>query len=156
MESLTPTLFTARNIMTTEIVSVGPDATISEVADLLETYRVSGLPVVDTENRIIGVITEYDLLQSISKLQMSGLVADFMTTDVTSIDQDATLSEISQVFAATRVRRVPVTSSDGKLVGVVSRRDLIFAGNIRQQLLADLPTTEFMASPTARSSDGSA
>lgn len=135
-------LFTAKTIMTTDVVSVGPETDIANAADMMERHRVSGLPVVDHQQRVLGVITEYDLLQSITNLQMSGKVADFMTTNVTVVDQDTPLIALASLFTTTRVRRVPVTC-DGRLVGVVSRRDLIFAGNIRQQLLTELPTRPF-------------
>lgn len=130
-------MFIAREIMTTDIVSVGPDTSIREAVELFELYRVSGLPVVDSRQRVLGVITEYDLLRSISSLQMRGKVADFMTSDVVTVGPDASLADLAELFVSTRVRRVPVVSED-KLVGVVSRRDLIFAGNVRQQLI-DLP-----------------
>jgi len=139
MLSAPPTLFTAGKIMTTDVVSVGPDTSIEEVADLLEEYRVSGLAVVDDQQRLLGVVTEYDLLQGIASLRMRGKAIDFMTSEVAAVDEDACLPELARIFASTRVRRLPVTSA-GKLIGVISRRDLIFAGRIRQHLLMDLPT----------------
>ena len=132
------TLFTAGDIMTKDVVSVRPETTVQEAVDLFELYRVSGLPVLDGQQRLVGVITEYDLLQSIGSLQLSGQVADFMTTEVTAVSESVPLVELVEIFISTHVRRLPVTSN-GKLVGVISRRDLIFVGKIRQQLLADLP-----------------
>jgi len=124
--------------MTTRVVSVRPDTRIQEAVDLFEFHRVSGLPVVDSRKRLLGVITEYDLLQSISTLQLTGTVADFMTTEVTTVGTDVSLVELARIFLSTRVRRLPVLSK-GKVVGVISRRDLIFVGKIRQQLLTELP-----------------
>lgn len=124
--------------MTTQVVSVGPATPIQEAVDLFELHRVSGLPVVDDQGRLLGLITEYDLLQSISTLQLTGKVADFMTTQVTTVGTDVSLVELAKIFISTRVRRLPVVSG-GKVVGVISRRDLIFVGKIRQQLLAELP-----------------
>jgi len=130
-------MFTAKEIMTADVVSVGLNTSIQEAVELFELYHVSGLPVIDGEQRLLGVITEYDLLRSISSLQMRGKVADFMTSDVVTVGPDASLAELADLFVSTRVRRVPVVDND-RLVGVISRRDLIFAGNVRQQLI-DLP-----------------
>ncbi len=132
------TLFTARQIMTTDVVSGGPDTPITEVADIVERYRISGLPVLDRQQNLLGVISEYDLLQSIVSVKMNGTVGDLMSKDVISVDEDTSLLELVDLFISTRVRRVPVTS-DGKLVGVISRRDLVFAGKVRHCLLVELP-----------------
>ena len=144
MQAAEITLFTALDIMTTEVISVGTETTVEEAVDLFEEYGVSGLPVIDDESRLLGMITEYDLLQSIRTLEMCGKVADFMTTDVVTVREDAPLVEIISTLLSSHVRRVPVTNN-GKLVGLVSRRDLLFAGKIRQQLLAELPTVSIGA-----------
>ena len=136
MESSEITLFTADDIMTPDVVAVRPDTTIEQAIDLFEQHGVSGLPVVDDENRLLGMITEYDLLQSIRTLEMRGVVADFMTRDVITVEHHAPLVDIVNTLLSSRIRRVPVIN-DGKLVGVIARRDLLFAGKIRQQLLAE-------------------
>jgi len=144
MESSEISLFTADDIMTPDVVSVSPDATVARAIDLFEKFGVSGLPVVDDENRLLGMITEYDLLRSIRTLEMFGSVADFMTPDVITVEHHAPLVDIVNTLLSSRIRRVPVVN-DGKLVGVVSRRDLLFAGRIRQQLLTELPDVSFDA-----------
>lgn len=144
MEPSEVNLFTAGDIMTTEVVSVRPETTIEEAVDLFELHQVSGLPVVDAQRRLLGLITEYDLLQSIGTLQLNGTVAEFMTTDVATVTEDVSSVELAKIFISTHVRRLPVTA-EGKLVGVVSRRDLIFVGKIRQQLLAELPVLTELA-----------
>jgi len=138
MESPELSLFTADDIMTPDVISVCPDTTVAQAIDLFEKYGVSGLPVVDDENRLLGMITEYDLLHSICTLEMRGIVADFMTRNVITVEDHASLVDIVNTLLSTRIRRVPVVS-DGRLVGVISRRDLLFAGKIRQQLLTELP-----------------
>jgi len=124
--------------MTGEVVSVQPDTPIEEAADLLEHHGISGMPVVDEQHHVVGVLTEYDLLRYIAALEMHGRVADFMTTEVVTVGEDATVPELADLFRSTGRRRVPVTSDDGKLIGVIARRDLIFAGQMRQ-LMAALP-----------------
>jgi len=141
-----PVLFNASNIMTTEVVTVGPDTTIADVVFRLESHRVSGLPVVDSQWRLLGVITEYDLLKSIATLDMKGIVPDFMTRDVLTVDEETSLVDLARMLVTSRVRRVPVTKY-GKLVGLISRRDLIFAGNVRQQLLTELPEYDVLHDP---------
>ncbi len=138
MQSTTPSLFTAQQIMTAEVVSVRPDTPIDEAGDLLEHYRISGLPVVDDQHRVVGVITEFDLLRCIAASKMHGQVADFMTPGVATVGEDIGLRELADLFISSGVRRVPVTSDDGKLIGVIARRDLVFAGQMRQ-LMSDLP-----------------
>ncbi len=139
MPSSEVTLFTAAEIMTTEVVAVGPEMPIEEAVELFEVHKLSGFPVVDDQLNLLGIITEYDLLQRLGTLEMQGKVADFMTTDVTTTGTGTTLVELIDTLVSTRFRRVPVTT-DGKLVGIISRRDVLFAGNVRQQTLAGLPT----------------
>jgi CBS domain-containing protein len=136
-------MFTAKEIMTTDVVTITPDDTIGDAVDRFERYQISGLPVVDDRWQVLGVLTEYDLLRGITTLRMCGKVADFMTADTVCVEEDATLAELAELFLAARVRRVPVTRS-GRLIGVISRRDLIFAANVRQELV-DLPLVSALA-----------
>ena len=142
MDSSEITLFTADDIMTSDVIAVHPDTTVEQAINLFGKYGISGLPVVDVENHLLGMITEYDLLRSIRTLEMRGFVADFMTREVITVEHQASLVDIVNTLLSSRIRRVPVVN-DGKLVGVVSRRDLLFAGKIRQQLLTELPDVSF-------------
>jgi CBS domain-containing protein len=138
MDPAEMSLFTAGDVMTRDVITVRPDTPVEEVVDLFEEHKISGLPVVDDQKRLLGVITEYDLLQCISTLKLGGIVAEWMTTEVTSVGLGVPLVELAKTFLSTRVRRLPVVA-DGRLMGIISRRDLIFVGKIRQQLLAELP-----------------
>ena len=134
---------TAVEIMSSPVITVGPDTTIDQAVAILEERRVSGLPVVDDEQRLLGMLTEFDLLRAIRNLRLQGRVREFMATDVVAVDTGCCLTDLIDLMLETRVRRVPVLQ-DGRVVGVISRRDLVFVGNVRQQLLAELPETPIL------------
>jgi len=106
-------------IMTTDVVSVSDASTIEDAARLLAHHRISGLPVVDGESKLVGLVTEHDL---ISKEGAS--VADIMSRSVISVSPDTDVEEVSHLLTNRRIRRVPVLQGD-KLVGIVSRSDLV-------------------------------
>jgi CBS domain-containing protein len=118
-------MFKAKSIMNTNILSVGPDDTIDRAISLLVEHEVSGLPVVDKAGRLVGVISEFDLLELICDCRNEkDKVSHYMSSDVCTVDEDANWVEIADVFRAGRMRRLPVTK-DGKLVGIITRHDLI-------------------------------
>ncbi len=134
-----PGLFSsAVEIMSTPVVTVTPDTTIQQAVVLLEEERISGLPVVDDDNRLLGMLSEFDLLRAIRNLRLQGHVREFMSTDVVSVKESDSLTELADLMIEKRIRRVPVVR-ESRVVGVISRRDLVFVGNIRQQLLIELP-----------------
>jgi len=118
-------MLTARAIMTEDIVTIHPEATIKEAIELLLTRGISGLPVCDDEDRLVGVITEYALLAIVydDKIQ-SERVAQHMTTDVLSINIDDPISKAADLCIVHRVHRVPVLHN-GHLAGLISRRDVL-------------------------------
>jgi CBS domain-containing protein len=114
----------ASDIMTRKVATIRPEASAQEAAQLLDEKRISGAPVVDAESKIIGIITEADI---ISKVNRDGLcVADIMSHDVIAISEETPVSEIAALLAARKIKRVPVVY-DGKLVGIVSRADIVHA-----------------------------
>lgn len=115
----------ARDIMTTEVVAVAPDMRLNDVVKLMLRRRISGLPVVDENGCLLGIITEHDLVNCL----MSGnaprtIVADVMEKRVETYSPDMPVVEIVNDFAARHIRRVPVVVG-GKVVGIISRRDII-------------------------------
>jgi CBS domain-containing protein len=130
----------AVEIMSTPVLTVTPDTTIQEAVILLEKERISGVPVVDPDNRLLGMLTEFDLLRAIRNLGLHGHVREFMSTNIVSAEESDSLADLTDLMLEKRVRRMPVLR-DGRVVGVISRRDLVFVGHVRQQLLADLPVT---------------
>ena len=114
----------ARDIMTRKVCTIHPDASAQEAAQLLDQMRISGLPVVDEDGKIIGIITEADI---ISKVDREGLgVADIMSNEVIFVSEETSVSEIAMLLTDRKIKRVPVVN-DGKLVGIVSRADIVHA-----------------------------
>jgi len=110
--------------MTRKVATIRPEAGAQEAAQLLDEKRISGAPVVDAESKIIGIITEADI---ISKVNRDGLcVADIMSHDVIAISEETPVSEIAALLTERKIKRVPVVC-DGKLVGIVSRADIVHA-----------------------------
>lgn len=114
----------ARDIMTRKVYTIRPEASAQEAAQLLDQHRISGLPVVDEGNDIIGIVTEADI---ISKVDREGLrVSEIMSTEIISVNEETPVSEIALLLTERKIKRVPVVQ-DGKLVGIVSRADIVHA-----------------------------
>ena len=124
-----------KEIMTHRVVTVGPNEPIREAVRLLLDHGVSGLPVVDAEQRLLGVISEIDIIDLIYKADIDSCkVSEYMTRSVRSLDAEASLDDAASIFCAQAIRRIPVTQ-DGRLVGILSRHDLIrFVRDVREQM----------------------
>ena len=132
-----------RDVMTTSVVTVDRITPYKEIARLLADHRISGLPVLRIGRHVVGVVTEADLLDAQAKTarrlrsasrrtwwprgqQHPALTAgELMTTPAITIGPDATIPAAARLMSMHHVRRLPVVTDDGKLLGVVSRRDLI-------------------------------
>src|SRR3974377_254155 len=134
----------AVDVMTSEVISVDENATVSAVARLLADRGISAVPVVDKDNQVTGMVSEGDLLHraetgterrrswwldmmvSTNKLagdyikSHSGKVKDIMTRNVLSVTETTPVADIALLLETNRIKRVPVVR-DGKLVGMVSR-----------------------------------
>jgi CBS domain-containing protein len=114
----------ARDIMTRKVCTIHPEASAQEVAQLLDSQRISGAPVVNAGGKLIGIITEADI---ISKVNRDGLcVADIMSHELLVVNEETPVSEIAMLLTERKIKRVPVVQ-DGKLVGIVSRADIVHA-----------------------------
>jgi CBS domain-containing protein len=140
----------AGDIMTRDVVTVGPNASVHEVAALMAKHRISGIPVTTAGNRLLGIVSEGDLVEraevgaeprgkwwfeGFSNPQAmadryakahGGTVAEVMTRQVATVRPDAELGEVANVLRTHRVKRVPVVQ-DGKLLGIVTRSDIVGA-----------------------------
>jgi CBS domain-containing protein len=118
-------MFDTKNIMTADVISVKKDTPIDDAVDLLVENNVTGLPVVDDDMNLVGVISEKDMLSLLSEPESSaGKVEDYMTKDVVSFEQDEDMIAICECLVNNNFRRVPIVDN-GRLVGIVSRRDII-------------------------------
>jgi CBS domain-containing protein len=167
----------AMDLMTTNVITVDENASIQSAAKLMVEHGISAVPVVNRDKRVIGMVSEGDLLHraetgtelrrswwlelasSTNKLageyikSHSGKVKDVMTRDVLSVTEETPVADIAVLLETNRIKRVPVLR-DGKLVGIVSRANLVRAlamtinelangaeaddRSIRDQLLAEL------------------
>lgn len=107
------------DVMTTRVITVKENQTKQQAARLLTQHRISGLPVVNDNDIVVGVITEYDV---ISKEGLT--VAEIMTRGVISVTPDTELEEVSHILVHERIKRLPVIDK-GRLLGIVSRADLV-------------------------------
>ena len=119
-------MFPVRNIMTTNVISVPPEMPIYEALDLLIKNKISGMPVLNSEQHVVGILTEKDVLSILldQKLGIKNTVQDYMSKNVVTFKEDDSAIEICKFFIQNNIRRVPIVR-DGKLVGIVSRRDLV-------------------------------
>src|SRR6516165_11435058 len=140
----------ATDVMTSEVITVDADTSVHTAAQLMAERGISALPVVDRDNRVIGMVSEGDLLHRAETgterrqswwLEMmastnrlagdyikshSGNVKDVMTRDVLSVTETTSVADIAILLETNRIKRVPVLR-DGKLVGIVSRANLVRA-----------------------------
>lgn len=141
----------AKEIMTSNVIKVNPDTAVDEVIRLLVDKKISGIPVVDDNDAVVGIVTEADLLVRSQKphvpafLQILGAiiyledprelkeelrkmsairVADMMTTNPVTVDEDTMVDEIATIMYDKGINRVPVLK-EGRLVGIISRADII-------------------------------
>lgn len=128
----------AKHVMTTQVVVAYSDDSIDGVIDQLLRHRVSGLPVVDQENNLVGVISEYDLLQAVYDDEIAeGRVVDYMSHRTISVNTNDSVLDVADLLLHNPARRLPVVE-DGKLAGVISRHDLIRVIRETRRRVADI------------------
>jgi len=107
------------DVMTTDVITITTQQTKQQAARLLSQHRISGLPVVNEEQIVVGVVTEFDVISKEGQT-----VGEIMTRGVISVTPDTDLEEVSHLFIHKNIKRLPVLDH-GKLVGIVSRADLV-------------------------------
>lgn len=124
----------AKDIMTKNVIVLKADSKIFETIDVLVGNKISGAPVVNAEGKIIGIVSEKDLLIALDflgeKKAAMAQVHEFMTRDVVLLSEEAPIKEISQTLVRENIKRIPIVKND-QVVGIVARRDILRA--IREQ-----------------------
>ena len=134
---------TVRDVMTTQVVAVRKDASFKEMIARMRAARISAFPVVDQGGKVVGVVSEGDLLnkeadQAASPGTIAGLLhfrfhekaagvtaGELMTSPAVTIGPDAPVTEAARVMRDRRVKRLPVVNGTGHLIGVISRADVL-------------------------------
>jgi CBS domain-containing membrane protein len=135
-------------VMTENVVAVGKDADLNAAVHLLSEHKISGMPVVDDAKRVIGVISEADLLQLIgmkkdhtfkdilrnilgetgrAKITDGDRVEGVMSTPALTIGPDADIKKAAVLLDERRFKRLPVVDGEGRLMGIISRGDIVRA-----------------------------
>ncbi|MFD0265592.1 CBS domain-containing protein [Streptomyces sp. NPDC127106] len=140
---MTSTPYTVADVMTTKVIAVTPATGFKDIVSAMQRWKVSALPVIEGEGRVVGVVSEADLLHEgefheqhprlIDRMRRLGDTAgsgstraeDLMTTPAITIRPDATLPRAARLMADRHVKRLPVVDADGTLRGIVSRADLL-------------------------------
>jgi CBS domain-containing protein len=161
---------TVKDVMTTRVVFVKRDATYKDMAVRLRKHRVSAFPVLDDEDKVIGVVSEADLLaKEALDGEVPGLLggivhhrqqaraagvtaADLMTTPPITTTADETVAHAARLMYGSRVKRLPVVTADGHLIGIVSRADVLSVygrpdDEIRQEITGKLILDTFPVDP---------
>jgi len=142
----------AGEIMTTDVITVKQEDDVQTVAKLLLEHKISGMPVVDNEGKVVGIISEADLMFQDKELQgpvyinfLGGIVylenpqrftenikrftalqvGDLMTKKVSSVEEETELNKIVTMMINKKINRVPVVDKDKKLLGIITRQDII-------------------------------
>jgi CBS-domain-containing membrane protein len=160
---------TVKDVMTTRVIWVKKDATFREMAAALREYRVSAFPVVDDDRKVIGVVSEADMLNKEALIDEPGVfggilhrrdqakargitAGDLMTTAVVAVRPEDTVEHAARLMYDRGVKRLPVTDGDGRLAGIISRADVLSIFDrtdaaIRHEITHDVLLGEFLADP---------
>ncbi len=136
-----------KEIMTKDVITLKPDVNVKEALQILFKRQISGLPVIDEENKLLGMFTEKDVLTYIlpsyidtvgkfvyeenpksTKKKLADLdtikVNQIMRKEVVTVLEDATLCEVARIMLTQKARRLPILNSAGKVIGIVARGDV--------------------------------
>jgi CBS domain-containing protein len=161
---------TVKDIMTTHVVAVRRSATFKEMAARLRQHRVSAFPVLDDDGKVIGVVSEADMLpKEAFEEGHAGMIAgilhhrdqgkaegimaaDLMTNPAVTVAPEDSVEHAARLMYSRRVKRLPVTDEAGHLVGIVSRTDVLAVfsrpdDEIRKEIMDDVILNQFLTDP---------
>jgi len=140
-----------RDIMVTKVKSIPLDISVKQALEQLSKNKISGLPVVNKDNKLAGMLTEKDIINyilpgylekvgtfvyadnpkairnKVRELLQERTVSDIMRKQVITKSPDASLSEVARTMLTERVRRIPIVDSEGNVVGIIAREDVVKA-----------------------------
>ncbi|MGB0732647.1 MAG: CBS domain-containing protein [Pontibacterium sp.] len=121
----------ARDYMCDQLVTFTPETQLFDAINALIEYRIAGAPVVNDKGELVGLISEADCLRAILTLtyheeEFGGTVGEYMVTEVETVNQEADIIYVAEVFMNNNRRRLPVMAGN-KVVGQISRRDVLRA-----------------------------
>ncbi|MEW5745981.1 MAG: CBS domain-containing protein [Nitrospirota bacterium] len=136
-----------QDVMTRDVLSVPKFESIMRVANILSERNISGLPVVDKEQRVIGIVTQADILsmvgvrrentlkdllrhmlgEQLPERRMGDIAGDIMTAPADTISPRATIAEAARIMDERRIRRLPVVDENQTLLGIITRADILKA-----------------------------
>jgi len=134
----------AKDIMTEEVISVKKDTAIFEAVELLAKNSVTGIPVVEDDMTLVGILTEKDILRLFYALKdaENKTVSDFMTQPAVHFNENESLLDICDCLMNNPFRRVPVTSK-GKVIGIISRQDFVeYILRLRRESVSTVTNTK--------------
>ena len=161
---------TVKDVMSTHVIAVRRDASYKDMAAMLHEQRVSAFPVLDDDNKVIGVVSEADLLtkEAVNDSTPGALdgilrrreyaranaltAAELMTKPPVTIGPNAPVAQAARLMYSRRVKRLPVTDDDGTLIGIVSRADVLSVYNrpdadIQREITQDQILGTFLCDP---------
>lgn len=120
----------AKDLMNTDVVTIREDASVSHLCDVLQAVHANGLPVLNGDGELVGVVTEDDILYGtmgvFDKNGTAILVRDIMTSPAVCATEDTDVVELSRMLSGMRIHRIPILL-DGRVTGVVTALDVVRA-----------------------------
>ena len=148
-----------KDIMTTGVVTVRPDTPHQTVAAMLRQHRVSGFPVADDDGKVVGVVTETDLVALVAgrrhrrhRAAEQATAGDLMSHPAVTVGPDDPVTTAARLMRKQRLQRLPVVDRDGRLAGIVSRSDVLSVfqrsdEEIRREVTQDVIADGFFTDP---------